>query len=143
LQDVTFNLLFAGHDTTAATLTLMLRYLKQEPTVLQKLCDEQKQVSCWNMQNSKIVINAFSYDSLSGMSPQAEYKISSCTRLIRQDRQFGKISRSTSSPMPSVQARHLHSDSLSPLHIKITNSVFSIASETSCSACKPCKHSKS
>ncbi|DBA99082.1 hypothetical protein WJX77_010814 [Trebouxia sp. C0004] len=44
LTDVTFNLLFAGHDTTAATLTLLLRYLKEEPTVLQKLRDEQKQV---------------------------------------------------------------------------------------------------
>ncbi len=48
---MTFNLLFAGHDTTAATLTLMLRYLKQEPAVLQKLRDEQKQVSCQHIEN--------------------------------------------------------------------------------------------
>ena len=38
-------MLFAGHDTTAAALTLMMRYLKQEPWILQKLRDEQKQVS--------------------------------------------------------------------------------------------------
>lgn len=73
LQDVTFNLLFAGHDTTAATLTLMLRYLKQEPAVLQKLRDEQKQVSCKKMQNT--IINAFSYYSLSGIIPQAVFGV--------------------------------------------------------------------
>ena len=122
LQDVTFNLLFAGHDTTAATLTLMLRYLKEEPTVLQKLRDEQKQVDCWIMQNTRIVFNAFSYDSLSGIVPQAVFGVSCCTqvKITRQDRQFGKISSSTSSPRPCVLARRHHTDSLSPLHIKIT-----------------------
>lgn len=45
MQDVTFSMLFAGHDTTAAALTLMLRYLKQEPTVLTKLRHEQNEAS--------------------------------------------------------------------------------------------------
>lgn len=45
MQDVAFNMLFAGHDTTAAALTLMMRYLKQEPRVLQKVRDEQNQVT--------------------------------------------------------------------------------------------------
>ena len=51
----------------------MLRYLKQEPAVLQKLRDEQKQVSCKKMQNT--IINAFSYYSLSGIIPQAVFGV--------------------------------------------------------------------
>ena len=45
MQDVAFNMLFAGHDTTASALTLMMLYLKQEPRVLQKVRDEQHQVT--------------------------------------------------------------------------------------------------
>ena len=45
MQDVAFNMLFAGHDTTASALTLMMRYLKQEPGVLQKIRHEQHQVT--------------------------------------------------------------------------------------------------
>lgn len=45
MQDTAFNMLFAGHDTTASALTLMMRYLKQEPRVLQKVRDEQHQVT--------------------------------------------------------------------------------------------------
>lgn len=44
MQDVAFTLLFAGHDTSAAALTMMLRYLKLEPRVLQQLRNEQLQV---------------------------------------------------------------------------------------------------
>lgn len=44
MQDVTFTLLFAGYDTSAAALTMMLRYLKLEPRVLQQLRNEQLQV---------------------------------------------------------------------------------------------------
>lgn len=53
LQDVALNMLFAGHDTTAASLTLMLRYLKQEPQVLQKVRDEQQQVNPLHTENVK------------------------------------------------------------------------------------------
>ncbi len=44
MQNVAFNLLFAGHDTSASALTLLLRYLKQEPEVLGKLREEQRKV---------------------------------------------------------------------------------------------------
>ena len=44
MQDTCFHLLFAGHDTSAAALTMLLSYLKQEPQVLAKLRQEQKEV---------------------------------------------------------------------------------------------------
>lgn len=47
VQNVAFNLLFAGHDTSASALTLLLRYLKQEPEVLEKLREEQRQVELY------------------------------------------------------------------------------------------------
>ncbi len=48
MQNVPFNLLFAGHDTSASALTLLLRYLTQQPEVLQKLREEQRQVEPYN-----------------------------------------------------------------------------------------------
>ena len=44
LQNVAFNLLFAGHDTSASVMVMLLRYLKLYPGVLQKLREEQRQV---------------------------------------------------------------------------------------------------
>lgn len=44
LQDNCLNLLFAAHDPTAATLAMLLRFLKQKPHVLQELRAEQQQV---------------------------------------------------------------------------------------------------
>ncbi len=51
MQNVAFNLLFAGHDTSASALTLLLRYLKQEPQVLEKLREEQRQVELYTQLN--------------------------------------------------------------------------------------------
>lgn len=47
LQDTCFHLLFAGHDTSASALTMLLKYLKMEPRVLEQLRQEQQQV-CLN-----------------------------------------------------------------------------------------------
>lgn len=44
VQDTCFHLVFAGHDTSASALTMLLSYLKQEPQVLHKLRQEQKEV---------------------------------------------------------------------------------------------------
>ena len=44
MQDTAFNLLFAGHDTSASTLMLLLRFFQQEPATLRRLRDEQQQV---------------------------------------------------------------------------------------------------
>ena len=44
LQNTAFNLLFAGHDTSASVMVMLLRYLKLCPGVLQKLREEQRQV---------------------------------------------------------------------------------------------------
>ena len=44
MQNAGFNLLFAGHDTSASTLACLLLFLKQQPRTLQKLRDEQSQV---------------------------------------------------------------------------------------------------
>jgi len=44
LQENCLTLLFAAHDTTASALTMLLRYLKEQPDVLQKLRAEQRQV---------------------------------------------------------------------------------------------------
>ena len=44
VQDTSLNLLFAGHDTSAAAITLAVRHLKLQPQVLQKLRQEQQQV---------------------------------------------------------------------------------------------------
>ena len=38
------NLLFAGHDTSASTLFMLLRFLKLRPETLQKLREEQSKV---------------------------------------------------------------------------------------------------
>ncbi|KAL3157165.1 hypothetical protein ABBQ38_001405 [Trebouxia sp. C0009 RCD-2024] len=44
LADTSLNLLFAGHDTSAAAITLAVRHLKLQPHLLHKLCQEQQQV---------------------------------------------------------------------------------------------------
>ena len=44
MQNTAFNLLFAGHDTSASVMVMLLRYLKLCPGVLQKLREEQRQV---------------------------------------------------------------------------------------------------
>ena len=101
----------------------MLRYLKQEPTVLQKLRDEQKQVCWWDMQNPNIVLSAVSYYSLSEIIRlKLCSEISCCTRvkITKQDRQCDKTAASLPVLCPAVQARRLHTDSLSPLRIEIT-----------------------
>ncbi|DBA96280.1 TPA: hypothetical protein ACH3X3_002462 [Trebouxia sp. C0006] len=46
VQENCLTLLFAAHDTTASALTMLLRYLKEQPNVLQKLRAEQRQVIC-------------------------------------------------------------------------------------------------
>ena len=43
-QNTAFNLLFAGHDTSASVMVMLLRYLKLYPGVLQKLREEQSKV---------------------------------------------------------------------------------------------------
>ena len=45
VQDVALTMLFTGHDTTAVSLALMMRYLKVDPGHLQRVCDEQQQVT--------------------------------------------------------------------------------------------------
>ena len=44
MQNTAFNLLFAGHDTSASVMVILLRYLKLNPGVLQKLREEQSKV---------------------------------------------------------------------------------------------------
>ena len=44
VQDTSLNLLFAGHDTSAAAITLAVRDLKLQPHLLHKLRQEQQQV---------------------------------------------------------------------------------------------------
>ena len=44
LQNTAFNLLFAGHDTSASVMVMLLRYLKLYPEVLKKLREEQRKV---------------------------------------------------------------------------------------------------
>lgn len=45
MQNVAFNLLFAGHGTVASAMTMLLRHLRLCPEVLQKLREEQSKVS--------------------------------------------------------------------------------------------------
>ncbi|DBB10930.1 hypothetical protein WJX82_007943 [Trebouxia sp. C0006] len=73
-MNVAFNLLFAGHDTSASALTLLLRYLKQEPEVLEKLREEQRQVT---QQHGK------EYNATSlGAMPYADATIKEALRFI-------------------------------------------------------------
>ena len=44
MQNAAFNLLFAGHDTSASVLMLLLRYLRLCPQTLEKLRNEQSKV---------------------------------------------------------------------------------------------------
>ena len=44
LQDNCLNLLLAAHDMSAATLCMIMRYLKKEPETLRQLQAEQAQV---------------------------------------------------------------------------------------------------
>ena len=43
-QNTAFNLLFAGHDTSASALAVLMRFLKLYPDALHKLREEQIQV---------------------------------------------------------------------------------------------------
>lgn len=43
-QNTALNLLFAGHDTSASVLMLLLRFLKLYPQTLHKLREEQSMV---------------------------------------------------------------------------------------------------
>ena len=47
VQENCLTLLFAAHDTTASALAMLLRYLKEQPAVLQQLRAEQQQVGIW------------------------------------------------------------------------------------------------
>lgn len=47
VQENCLTLLFAAHDTTASALAMLLRYLKEQPEVLQQLRAEQQQVGIW------------------------------------------------------------------------------------------------
>lgn len=46
VQDVAFNILFAGWETTASSLCFLLRELESNPKILQTLRTEQEQVQC-------------------------------------------------------------------------------------------------
>lgn len=45
LQDIFLNLVFAGHETTAAVLLTLLRELPRHPDVMARLRAEQEQVA--------------------------------------------------------------------------------------------------
>lgn len=45
MQDTSLNLLFAGHDTSASAIMLAMRHLKLQPHILNRLREEQQQVS--------------------------------------------------------------------------------------------------
>ncbi len=45
LQDTCFHLVFAGHDSSASALSMLLHYLKKEAWAVDKLRQEQTQVS--------------------------------------------------------------------------------------------------
>lgn len=44
-QDTSLNMLFAGHDTSASAIMLAMRHLKLQPQILQRLRQEQQEVS--------------------------------------------------------------------------------------------------
>ena len=44
MQDTCFHLVFAGHDSSASALSMLLHYLKKEPWVMDKLRQEQSEV---------------------------------------------------------------------------------------------------
>ena len=44
-QDTSLNMLFAGHDTSASAIILAMRHLKLQPHILQRLREEQQEVT--------------------------------------------------------------------------------------------------
>ena len=44
VQNTALSLLFAGHDTSASVLMMLLRFMKLYPETLQKLREEQRKV---------------------------------------------------------------------------------------------------